>query len=469
MGSSLKKQGERGETAPGPAAETTVQGDLDGGYAWIILLSAFTMCGLTFGVIKSFGVFYVEIHRYFDTTATTVSWITSITLATIHVSGPLSSALSARFGHRSIVMIGGLLCSIGVISGSFARNLLELYLTTGFLNGLGYSLAWTPTVTMVGLYFDRKRPMANALSSSGECVLMFVISPLTQWLIDSYTWRGAMLIVGALQLNLCICGALLRPLENSQQYSHPKEVTANEEEKMLRNQSQSLHKEDKNTLKSKILHYLDFTLIANAKFMLYAMFGLFAAMGLFAPALFLVPYARSRGVEEYQSAALMSISSALDLIGRVGFGWVANMRIIKTLYQLIATVIVLGVVVLLCPLASTFSELVIFSAAFGLVYGATLTVHITVLAEVVGVHRLGSALGFAMLIRSCGGLLGPPIAGFFIDHMGDYGAGFLMAGAAFLISSLFLILLALINYKDQGSGLKAKPSHNVEEEEAEVA
>lgn len=59
----------------------------DGGYAWFILLSCFLVFGLTFGVIKAFGVFYVEIHRYFETTATGTSWITSIAVATIHIVG----------------------------------------------------------------------------------------------------------------------------------------------------------------------------------------------------------------------------------------------------------------------------------------------------------------------------------------------------------------------------------------------
>lgn len=79
--------------------------------------------------------------------------------------------------------------------------------------------------------------------------------------------------------------------------------------------------------------------------------------------------------------------------------------------QLTATVILLGIVLLLCPLASSFLELAAVSAAYGLVFGAVVSIHITVLAEVVGIHRLGSALGFFMLIRSSGGLLGPPIAG----------------------------------------------------------
>lgn len=59
----------------------------DGGYAWFVLLSCFLVTGLTFGVIKSFGVFYVEIQRYFETTATDTSWITSIAVAAVHVGG----------------------------------------------------------------------------------------------------------------------------------------------------------------------------------------------------------------------------------------------------------------------------------------------------------------------------------------------------------------------------------------------
>ncbi|KAL4006089.1 hypothetical protein ACER0C_005802 [Sarotherodon galilaeus] len=474
----------------------------DGGYAWFILLSCFLVFGLTFGVIKAFGVFYVEIHRYFETTATGTSWITSIAVATIHIVAPVASALSARFSHRAVVITGGLICSLGVVFGAFANNLTELYLTVGFLNGFGYALTWTPTVTMLGYYFEKRRPVANALSSSGECILTFVLTPLFQLLIDSFSWRGALLILGGLQLNLCVCGMLLRPLKATKDPTNGSDVKAAEESLDVRSVSKedldevksSCHVgkeleisedadewrvelcfEDPNDkynmteestsrtkwteLKNKILLYVDYTLITNAQFMIYSMFGVFAALGFFAPALFLVPYARSKGIEEYQAAALMSISAVLDLFGRVFFGWVANLRLIETVQQLTATVILLGTVLLLCPLATSFSELVAFSAVYGLVYGATVAIHITVLAEVVGIQRLGSALGFFMLIRSSGGLLGPPIAGFFIDKMSDYGTGFLMAGVSLIVSALFLLLLRIMNRRGQGTANKSRNTH----------
>ncbi|XP_073327591.1 monocarboxylate transporter 13 isoform X2 [Pagrus major] len=488
MDSPVKAHKARTAVAPAAAAAP------DGGYAWFILLSCFLVFGLTFGVIKSFGVFYVAIHKYFETTATGTSWITSIAVATIHVVAPVASALSARYSHRSVVILGGLICSIGIMLGAFTRNLIELYLTVGLLNGFGYALTWTPTVTMLGLYFEKRRPVANALASAGECILTFVLTPLFQLLIDSYSWRGALLILGGLQLNLCVCGMLLRPLKATRDVTCDKAEEEglhlellpkddSEESKPTYLEAEELgiseasdqgtvkacleeipnstikvqdsnNRTKRDELRTKILQYVDYTLITNGRFMVYSMFGLFAALGFFAPALFLVPYARSKGIEEYQAAALMSISAVFDLFGRVFFGWVANLRLVQTVQQLAATVILLATVLLLCPLASSFSELAAFSAAYGLAFGATVAVHITVLAEVVGVHRLGSALGFFMLIRSSGGLLGPPIAGFFIDKMSDYGTGFLMAGVALLVSAMFLLLLHQMNRRRQGSTTK---------------
>lgn len=52
-------------------------------------------------------------------------------------TGPVSSILVARFGCRPVMLVGGLLASAGMVLASFARRLLELYLTAGVLTGEG--------------------------------------------------------------------------------------------------------------------------------------------------------------------------------------------------------------------------------------------------------------------------------------------------------------------------------------------
>lgn len=240
--------------------------------------------------------------------------------------------------------------------------------------GFGYALTWTPTVTMLGLYFEKRRPVANALASSGECIITFVLTPLLQLLIDTFSWRGALLILGGLQLNLCVCGALLRPLAATRDVPPVSKSKAEEEGLTLEviskkdgDQVDPRYREAEGQneeadqlaingcdedieekpnwtnrrtkgaeLRAKILRYVDYTLITNARFMVYSMFGVFAALGFFAPGLFLVPYARSKGIEEYQAAALMSISAVLDLFGRVFFGWVANQKLVETVCQYVS-------------------------------------------------------------------------------------------------------------------------------------
>lgn len=236
--------------------------------------------------------------------------------------------------------------------------------------GVGYALSWIPTVTILSFYFEKKRPLANALSTTGECIFTFVLTPLFQVLINAYTWRGALLCLGGLQLLLCVCGVLLRPLRASKNEAFVSEVTTEEqgfvqqtlllepsepkpplgqesaviqtcEAPDVGNVTVQLEEPEEQSLKesrctpktsefmAKVLRYMDYSLITNANFMVFTMFGVFSCLGLFAPVLFLVPYARSKGVQEHHAALLVSISATLDLLGRIVFGWVANLRLIQ--------------------------------------------------------------------------------------------------------------------------------------------
>lgn len=75
---------------------------------------------------------------------------------------------------------------------------------TWFSTGFIYALTWTPAVTMLGCYFEKQWPVAKALASPGEWIVTFLFTPFFQFLVDNYSWRGAMLVLGAVQLHLCV-------------------------------------------------------------------------------------------------------------------------------------------------------------------------------------------------------------------------------------------------------------------------
>lgn len=80
------------------------------------------------------------------------------------------------------------------------------------LLGLGWALIFTPTVASVMQYFNLRRSLAMGLGFTGVGLASFAFSPLFQYLVEAYAWRGALLVLGGLSFNMIACGALIRPL-----------------------------------------------------------------------------------------------------------------------------------------------------------------------------------------------------------------------------------------------------------------
>lgn len=56
-------------------------------------------------------------------------------LALLFLAGPVGSALSARYGARPVVMVGGLLAGLGLLVASFSTTVTHLYLSIGLVTG----------------------------------------------------------------------------------------------------------------------------------------------------------------------------------------------------------------------------------------------------------------------------------------------------------------------------------------------
>lgn len=65
---------------------------------------------------------------------------------------------------------------------------------------------------IVTFYFEKKRAFATGLAVCGSGLGTFIFAPVSQFLVDEYGWKGAVLIEAGILLNCCVFGLLFRPL-----------------------------------------------------------------------------------------------------------------------------------------------------------------------------------------------------------------------------------------------------------------
>ncbi|XP_063816804.1 monocarboxylate transporter 7 [Pseudophryne corroboree] len=452
----------------------------DGGWGWVVAVAFFFVEVFTYGVIKSFGVFFKDLMVYFDESNSRISWIISICLFVLTFTAPLSTVLSNRFGHRPVVMLGGFLISLGMIMASFARNIVEMYVTIGVVSGLGYCLSFLPTVTILSQYFDKRRSLVTAVASTGECFAVFAFAPAITALNDQVGWRYCLLTVGALQLNIVVCGALLRPIviKPQEEAKEPPKTENLEMTYMLENEQTLTSLDsidsgvevstspkngpvnvklekcteviDKNEMDEKVEidekktpPLLDFSVLKNSSFICYALFGLFATLGFFAPSLYIIPLSLSLGIDKDLSAYMLSAMAIAEVFGRIGAGWILNKKPIRKIYIELIFVILLCLAMIAFPFAHNFWGLVVCSVFFGCMLGTVTGTHIPMVAEddLVGIEKMSSGVGVYIFIQSIAGLAGPPLGGVLVDWTQNYGSAFYSCAVGMALGAIFLALV----------------------------
>ncbi|KAI8428149.1 hypothetical protein MSG28_002396 [Choristoneura fumiferana] len=164
------------------------------------------------GMTYSFGVFYSEFLDYFQEGNGKTAWIVSILVGVTLSSGPISSSFVNRWGCQAVTVAGALLAATCVTASAFAGNVLTLIFTIGIGTGFGCGLIYLPAIVSVTVWFERYRSLATGIAVCGSGLGTFIFAPITKSLINTYGWRGAMAIIGALILNCVPLGLMFRPV-----------------------------------------------------------------------------------------------------------------------------------------------------------------------------------------------------------------------------------------------------------------
>lgn len=107
-------------------------------------------------------------------------------------------------------MYAGLTCqSAGYIAASFATRVWQLYLSQGVLVGIGMGLLFIPSVQVTSQWFDKKRSLANGITSSGSGIGGVILSFAIGAAIRNIGVAWALRIIGIVSGGMNLIATLL--------------------------------------------------------------------------------------------------------------------------------------------------------------------------------------------------------------------------------------------------------------------
>ena len=169
---------------------------LDSRAAWVVASAALAILTISYGAPLLSAVALKPIAIELGTSRSAPAAAGSFTYIGAAFGGIVAGWLSGRLGIRRIVMFGAVMLAAGLIVSATGR-LLHLYIGHGVLMGLfGTSCMFSPLVTYVSRWFDRRRGAAVALISSGQSVSGAVWPALFQVGITDLGWRRTMMLFG---------------------------------------------------------------------------------------------------------------------------------------------------------------------------------------------------------------------------------------------------------------------------------
>ncbi|XP_041083776.1 monocarboxylate transporter 5-like isoform X1 [Polyodon spathula] len=185
---------------------------------------------------------------------------------------------------------------------------------------------------------------------------------------------------------------------------------------------------------------LDFSLLKDPFFCIYTWSVVFSQLAYFIPYFHLSARAETLDIDPMDASFIISVAGITETVSQLVSGWMTDRNVVHKYHYHKAYLILCGLVNLLSPLATSYSQLMVYAVFYAIFCGGYMALLLPVLVDLVGVHRIASSMGFSMFFVGLGCLTGPPTAGWLYDYTQTYDCSFYLAGACYLLSSISLFL-----------------------------
>ncbi|VDI21340.1 monocarboxylate transporter 12-like isoform X2 [Mytilus galloprovincialis] len=392
-----------------------------GDWKWAVVVASFFVQFIICGISYSIGIFHIVFkdifeHDHFDT-----SWVGSILLYVTALTSIVLRCFMSQFGFRISVMLGGVISSIGLGLGMFVTDLYQVYLTFGVITGIGFGLACTPSIMAVEQYFNHKRFQALSIVMGGIGAGIITFPVVIKYLLEYAAWRGTLLTLSGISLNLCVCGAVMFPVAKGRQV--------------------------------RLMPLLSCLPLRNIVFHGMCIANLFWSFGSTIIYIYLPSYAMEFGTDFGTASFLISCIGMSAFTTRMVFAFMGHNSALDDITSVLCSV-GLGVVVTgICPLLiDDYAGQIGYCILYGFYSGYWTTFLQQASRELVGPEYIAMGNGYLSFMIALGSLLGGPAAGLLIQEEAEFEYAFYLAGASLLWSSVIMLM-----FKYQQCGTDSYP------------
>lgn len=286
--------------------------------------------------------------------------------------------------------------------------------------GIGEALVLLPAFQPLINYFPESFATVNGVSFAVGTVGMTVFPPFAEWLIDMFGWRGALLLLGAVNFNFCVSGSLLRPLPERQRPVSETKYRELPDEEGIDDCKENKHSDESEggcwrhfkTLFSTLKDKFDTTLFVDEPWFTVFQAGFFLAGAVFSGwHFFLVPHAIALGYGSQLSSFLSTFGGIGSLVGRLMNGLLVDADLIRPVNLFIIASLICGVTCLIDPLAvSSFLALSVLAAITGLAVGFIYPLSFVIVSTIAEGREM-TAIGWLYLFMGAGQIFGGYFSG----------------------------------------------------------
>lgn len=399
-------------------------------YGWVIVIVTLIAGAVMLGTRQSYGVFFKPIQSDFGLSRAVTSGVFSLYMAFGAICTVLGGWALDKFGPKWTLAAMGFFAALSLFLTSQVQTLWQLYLTYSLILATGTAAIYTVTSASVSRWFQKKRGLALGISQAGGGVGLLIAAPFATYLIVTFDWRTACIVIGAITLVLVVGPAMLLKGYPAEMGLLPDGVEPGSVQDTVQTKGDTVPAgfTIKEALRTRQFWFL---------FLIWLLHGTAS----YIITTHIVPHATDIDIPAIAAATILSVFAVFNIIGGLVVGALSDILGRKSV-SIICAIMGAGALLWLMWMPNNIWLFYVFAALFGISFGGISTMVSALAGDMFGLHNLGRILGWLGLAWFSGGAIGPLIGGVIYDTYSNYFFAFLIGAICMLAT---IPLMAILN------------------------